>query len=176
MNEPNRATIAAFPHLPTAAETLALAARLRELEPNAILTYPDIKRILGEDPQSGRGYNRAMKARKILSREGKEFKPETGVGLRRLDAAGIAGTVANETHLIHGAVKRTLNKAANCDLNELAPEARSNLLARMSQLAVIGEFATDKAALKIEAKLGQSPQRLSLEKTIEAIGGGENQK
>lgn len=147
----------------TSAETHALAARLRKLEPGQVVTYGELNSLFSNafDVQGRNRHNLDAARRKLLNDEGIVIECVHSVGAKRLtenEKLSIGPQVIQRTRRI---AKRGLRKLATTDTASLNPQERRELLTSQSLIGAVVCCTEPSIAKRVAVKIQASPQRIS---------------
>lgn len=151
----------------SAASRLIYAA----LKPKAVgesVTYVELSSVVRFDVQRNRGS--LATARRMLLREGIVFGIIQGVGLKRLDAAGVAAEVSRGLKSVHRGANRTMRKAETvADPMSMPVSERTRFFATTSCLAAVAHATRETTVRKLAITVEKTQARLPLDETIAAF-------
>jgi len=130
-------------------ETRLLYARLREVEPGALVTYDELSAAIGKDVRAG-SWHYLTTAREWLERDDKIVTEcDPGTGVRRL--ANPDHTTAMQMHRkrAQGQLRRGLDKAACADYEALPAGGRRSFNPELAHLGVLHAMTGEKASKAI---------------------------
>jgi hypothetical protein len=147
----------------TSAETHALAARLRKLEPGQAVTYGELNSLFssGFDTQGRNRHNLEAAKRKLLKEEGIVIECIYNVGAKRLtenEKLSIGPQVIQRTRRI---AKRGLKKLSTTDTAALNEQERRDLMTSQSLIGAVVCCTEPSIAKRVAVKIQTTPQRIS---------------
>lgn len=158
------------PTFTTSIDTNAILGLLTEAPVGATVTYAQIEKKLGRNPQlDARGA--LQSARKILEKEGVVFSILRNVGLVRLDDSGVVKTAESDIQGIRRKAKRGFTRVSVGVQNYagLNPEDKMKFNASASILGMLSTSLKPSNIKKIEDRVKGESGALPLMKTLEAF-------
>jgi len=151
------------------ADTKILENVLSEMKVGDVVTYCELSKALGRDVREF-AISALYSARKGLQRSKRMvFACEEGVGIKRLDDAGIVGSTEFDRKVVLRRVNRTLDKLACVNFEVLTADQKRQHTTAAAQMGVISMFSTKSANKKIESKVNDKP--LAIGETLNLFTG-----
>jgi hypothetical protein len=121
-------------------ETQKLVERFNKMAPNEVIDYSEVKKLIGEDPQSSVGRSITNTARKAVLRENQIFiECVPRVGFQRgTEPAKIAAS-HRQIKKVRGAVKRGVKVIKSVDTSELNGEQQRELTITVAWLGALNQ-------------------------------------
>jgi hypothetical protein len=149
--------------------------RLRELQPNEIAPYDELRVLTGEDPQaSGRGL--IYRARQKLIAEGIVTEIVIGVGVKRMGEVGKVDVANGHLGRSRNAVKRASKTVRAVRPNELPPKEQSRYLQTIVNIGIHQHFYSRKAQTKLAQLSQQGLAPAELKKMLQASVEGNERR
>jgi hypothetical protein len=158
------------PPFKRSAESERLERLLSELEIGTVVTYAQLRELIGEDPRAGVGYNlvRAVRERLIRERIAVWFTL-AGVGLKRGSPTEILELASSGLVSVRRKNQRTQQVLTNADFAQLTSEERRDFNWLATTLGTLRLFLSRPVQKKLQ-DLTQEVQ-LEPEKVLRLFGG-----
>lgn len=151
------------------ADTRAVYDRLKKTVTGDVVTYSELDALTKRKTQTKDRFVIATAMRNAL-RDGMVFAAVRNVGVKRLADTEIVSTAHDTLPRIRRAAKRASRKlTAVRDFNALPNESKIQHNTFLSVFGAIAHLGTESATAKIEQKVREASQSLSLGKTLEAF-------
>lgn len=151
-------------------ESGILASRLRQAKPGEVVTYVEMSRNIGKSVQRHRGS--LDTARRIVMRDDRMiFECVKDVGLKCLDAAEAAESLATDVKGTRSKARKGGRKARAIKYEEVPQDARSILIARASYLALVDASGAPRSQKKLVETIDKQSetQFLPLQRALDAL-------
>lgn len=135
---------------------------------DVIVTYGELARVIGYDPQASPGYGILSKARKQVEQE-KGFKivAVPGLGLKRLTAADTLKAAKAQRQVVHRANKKGLDILRCVDQTNLSKEQIAEVNGHACSFAAGRHISHGNQVKGIVNKCGQMAAQLPLQATLD---------
>jgi len=153
------------------ADTSIVENRLRKTVVGEVVTYGELTTLLGRDSRDFCRSN-INSARRSLELESIFFDAITGEGLRRLtESEAVTQTAPSYVSRAKSAAQRGMRVLSHVDFAGLDDATKRHHLSTSAQLGVIGLFASNKAANRIESKVSETSSAIAIGETLKLFGG-----
>ena len=152
-------------------DSRALVESLQDIKIGETVQYSRLSQIIGRDVQ-GVASASLNSARRVVEREHRiVFGTIRGVGIKRLEDADIVKSTDKSREHIRRTSRRAVRRLGCVDYQNLTAEQQTKHNAAMSVFGVLSEVAAEKSIRRIEKKIEESGEELSIAKSaIEALG------
>lgn len=148
-----------------------LYARLRQARVGEVVTYRELGAAIGADVQNGARGHLLTARRLAMKTDGYVFDVVTNQGLVRLSADQTVATASRDLRSIHRRARRMLETQSTVDAAELDNAARVKFSATLSLAGALLQASTPTAMKKIEGRVQEKNDRLSLPETLSLFAG-----
>lgn len=153
-------------------DTRLLETRLAKAEIGDTVTYGEMCEILGKEDVNDFRHSLQSAIRSLRRDHSIDFGVVRGVGMVRLDDAGIAKTADPVLESVRRKCKRAADRLTLVDASKLANEDRKDFLVKFSVLGTIASVTKRKAVEKITAAQPDNIDGiLPVGRTLEAFKG-----
>jgi hypothetical protein len=142
--------------------------RLRKATTGEVIEYSELSALIGRDVRAVR-YLLATAIKMAEREDAITFGAVHGIGIKRLDNAGILAVSESNIEAIGRKARRTDRKLGNCDYDSLAEvdKVRHNVMRAVVNAAAVA--VSKKSQKKIMGVVEQTKQCLALNPTLEAM-------
>jgi hypothetical protein len=151
-------------------DTKAVIEILKPCSPKTVVTYEEIQKKIGRNPQK-EGRSSVHSARRILERDGILFAPVKNIGLMRLDDSGVVHAAEGEVHGIRRKASRGFNRISRGVQNytNLTQGDKVKFNASASILGMLSSALHPSKLKRLEDKVKGESGALPLARTLEAF-------
>jgi len=150
------------------ADTRFLRQKLAEVKAGDTISYAALSEAVGK-PVDG-AFSALQSARRKMEKEGFVFSPIRGVGLIRLDDAGVIDAADSDIAAMRRKARRSGVKLSTVSYDALPDGKKLAFTAKASIVGAIAAIATNKAVAKLEKAAGGRSGELPITETLKALG------
>lgn len=151
------------------ADAKVLESVLAEAEIGATITYDELSKSIGRNVREHALASLRTARQGVLKDKGIVFGVERGVGLVRLDSAGIVKSTESDRLRLQRGAKRSIRKLAVVDFESLDADGKRAHVVASAQMGAIAMFSHKNASNKIEKHVTDSRQ-LAIGETLKMFG------
>lgn len=145
-----------------------LERSLNKADVGATVTYEALSALIGRNVQTS-ARHLLQTATRRLERDGKVFAAVFGVGVKRLDDAGVIGTGEAAIRSIGRKATRSAKKLSTVEYDVLSEPLKLKHNAMISALGVLRHMSRSRTLDKLEIAVGQAAQALALGPCLEEL-------
>jgi tRNA(Phe) wybutosine-synthesizing methylase Tyw3 len=156
------------------ADTEALISRLRDAQEGEVVTYAELRSLLGYDVR-GKWHIVTTAKNRLREDEGKHYDTIKTVGIKRLTDAEAAATMPSYVNRARTQARNGHKRARRVDVFKVPEVERTSFVARASLLHMIDAAGSAKSQKLLQAAASQGPKDtavLAMKKSLAALMEG----
>lgn len=131
-------------------DSLEIYKRLQRLEVGEIVTYEELGSLIGADVQNGARGRLETARKKLLREDQRVVECVRGIGVKRLDDAGVVEVLKGIPSKVSRIVRRSKKKLATVHPENLTQEGRKEYAFSAAAIGTLEMFSKPSALKKIE--------------------------
>lgn len=157
----------AIPEL--SADTRVLFERITNLEPNEVVSYDELSKLIGRDVRGRAVSNLYQARRKALREERIVTESVIGLGIKRMTDSQVVVGFESFMSRSRRAARREATKLTSVDYPKLSRTDQTKHNAALATLGVIQHIASTSSMNRLETKVQDSSGPLPIGKTLDVF-------